>query len=176
MTNITLVAAVDYALAIGRTGINSLPWHLRADMDHFKDLTKGGTVALGRNTFESLPNGFRPLPGRNNWVLTQDPHYHPEHGCWIARGVMPVLIRSEEEEIFAIGGAQIYRLFYEYATRMVLTHVQTTLPEADAFFPELPKEWVQTKLYEHGPDKKNDFRFTIVDYRKPQFTEKAGRP
>jgi dihydrofolate reductase len=163
---LTLIAALDYGLAIGKNG--KLPWRLQADMRHFQETTRGKIVVMGRKTFDSLPERFRPLPDRKNWILTRDERRFSTVDCWVAKTTYPIVRRAQEEEIFVIGGGEVYKTFLPIATRILITHVETRVEGADVFFPELPKEWVQTKLLEHDQDEKNDFRFTIVEYKKPQ--------
>lgn len=159
---VTMVAAIDYGLAIGRAG--KLPWRLAADMEHFKKLTTGKIVVMGRKTYESIPPRFRPLPERENWILSRDQTYEPA-GCTIFRSKEELLLKADEEELFVIGGAEIYTLFFPDANRLVLTHVETHVERADTFFPPVPADWNMTLLKKQGPDSKNQFGFSIVEYR-----------
>ena len=130
------IVAAGVDRAIGRDG--DLPWHLPVDLKHFKELTMGHPVIMGRRTWESLPR--RPLPGRRNIVISSNPEYSAEGA---------ELFTSPEEAIsvcreipFIIGGEQLYRAALPFCTRVYMTEVDTLTPDADAFFPELPDaEW-----------------------------------
>ncbi len=162
--SITLVAAVDVAMAIGRGG--RLPWRLEADMDHFVKLTMGNPVVMGRTTYESIPKKYRPLNGRENWILTKNTNYF-EPRCRIFHDADEVLRAYLGRDIFIAGGGEIYKLFLPHATRIVLTHVETLANGADTFFPEVPKDWSERLLLKHVSDAQNQFPFSIVEYRPP---------
>ena len=136
---LSLIAAVARNRAIGKD--NQLLWHLPEDMQHFRETTRGKPVVMGRKTWESLPEKFRPLPGRQNIVVSRDPAYKA-HGADLAGSLEAALaLASGAEEIFVIGGEQLYRAALPLADRLYLTEVELT-PEADAFFPEVnPAVW-----------------------------------
>nr|AIA16169.1 Dihydrofolate reductase [uncultured bacterium] len=162
--SITLVAAIDQALAIGREGKLLWPRRLQADMDHFVSLTMGHTVAMGRKTYESISRKYRPLEGRDNWILTRDSTYS-QPGCRIFHDVDEVLRAYLGRDLFIAGGGEVYRLFLPHATRLVITHVDTRVEDADTFFPELPtSNWSQRVLFRHNRDERNDFPFSVVEY------------
>ena len=125
---LSIVVAIAEDGAIGRGG--TLPWHLPADLRHFKALTAGAPMVMGRRTFDSLPG---LLPGRRHIVLTRDRH-------WSAPGAEPVatvaeaLDRADGNRLSVIGGAQIYALFEPHADRIEMTHVALS-PDADTFLP-----------------------------------------
>ena len=120
---------------IGRDG--ALPWHLPEDLALFRELTMGGTVVMGRRTWESLPGRFRPLPGRTNVVLTSDPQWSAE-GAQRAGSVAEVLARHES--IWVIGGGAVYAAFLPHADRLVVTDVDA-LVAGDTWAPALDGDW-----------------------------------
>lgn len=134
MTEIVLVAAVAKNRVIGRD--NTLIWNIPADMAHFKALTAGHTVIMGRKTWESLPPRFRPLPGRRNIVISRQADYEAS-GAEVATSLEDALkLAASDETAFVIGGEQIYRLAMPHAHRLEITEVDLE-PEGDAWFPEI---------------------------------------
>lgn len=134
MAEIVLVAAVAQNRVIGRD--NTLIWNIPADMAHFKALTAGQTVLMGRKTWESLPPRFRPLPGRRNLVVSRQAGYDAP-GAEVADSLENALkIARTAETVFIIGGEQIYRLALPLADRLEITEVDLE-PAGDAWFPEI---------------------------------------
>ena len=140
---LSLIAAVARNRAIGKD--NQLLWHLPEDMKHFRETTRGKPVVMGRKTWESLPEKFRPLPGRQNIVVSRDPAYKA-HGADLASSLEGALaLAGGAEEVFVIGGEQLYRAALPLADRLYLTEVELT-PAADAFFPEVdPTRWQEVE-------------------------------
>ncbi len=136
---LSLIAAVARNRAIGKD--NQLLWHLPEDMKHFRETTRGKPVIMGRRTWESLPDAFRPLPGRHNIVVTRDSTYKA-NGADLADSLEAALaLACDAEEVFVIGGEQLYRAALPLADRLYLTKVDIA-PGADAFFPEVdPADW-----------------------------------
>ncbi|WP_027877562.1 dihydrofolate reductase [Meiothermus cerbereus] len=156
---IALVVAMDKNRAIGRAG--ALPWHLPDDLKHFKALTLGKTVLMGRKTFQSIG---RPLPKRRNVVLTKDPSFGAE-GVEVVHSLDDALLL--DEEIMVIGGGEVYALFLPLATHLHLTLVDTAIPDADTFFPEWnPAEWRETHREFHPADERHLFAFSFVDLER----------
>jgi dihydrofolate reductase len=145
---LSLIAAVARNRAIGKD--NQLLWHLPEDMKHFRETTRGKPVVMGRKTWESLPEKFRPLPGRQNIVVSRDPAYKA-HGADLAGSLEGALaLAGGAEEVFVIGGEQLYRAALPFADRLYLTEVELE-PEADAFFPELnPAVWQEVERRASG--------------------------
>ena len=145
---LSLIAAVARNRAIGKD--NQLLWHLPEDMRHFRETTRGKPVVMGRKTWESLPEKFRPLPGRQNIVVSRDPAYKA-HGADLAGSLEGALaLAGGAEEVFVIGGEQLYRAALPFADRLYLTEVELE-PEADAFFPELnPAVWQEVERRTSG--------------------------
>ncbi|SOD14669.1 dihydrofolate reductase [Pedobacter xixiisoli] len=156
MNQITIVVAVSENNAIGKD--NQLLWHLPADLKHFKNKTTGKTIIMGRKTYNSIG---KPLPNRRNIVITR------QRGLQLA-GIEVVNSLEEaisickaDEEVFIIGGAEIYRQALPLVHKIELTRVHQEF-EADAFFPELASEtWKEVWKEDHLPDEKNKFAYTF---------------
>ncbi|TWT21251.1 dihydrofolate reductase [Luteimonas marina] len=159
---ISLIAALDRNRAIGKG--NALPWHLPDDLKHFKALTLGKPVLMGRRTAESLG---RALPGRLNLVLTRRGRV-PFAGMQAVASIEEVLRIVDgqgAEELCVIGGAEIYALALPFAVEMYLTHVDTIVVDADAFFPPFDgSHWLPIARGTHVADAKHAFAFEFVDY------------
>jgi dihydrofolate reductase len=145
MPEIVLIAAVARNRVIGRD--NQLLWHVPEDMAHFKALTQGHTVLMGRKTWESLPARFRPLPGRRNIVVSRQPGYAAP-GAELAPSLdVALALVAEVETVFVIGGADIYRQALALADCLELTELDLE-PEGDARFPEFsPDDWQETAVH-----------------------------
>jgi dihydrofolate reductase len=139
MPEIILIAAVAKNRVIGRD--NQLIWNIPEDMAHFKALTQGHTVLMGRKTWESLPPRFRPLPGRRNIVVSRQADY-PAAGAKVVASLEAGFAQlAPQEKVFVIGGAEIYSQSLPYAGQMELTEVDLE-PEGDAWFPAFAgDEW-----------------------------------
>ena len=161
MQKVSLVAALDSEFAIGKG--NALPWHLPADLQRFKALTLNKTIVMGRKTAESLG---RALPKRRNIVLTRSGAV-PFSGMEAAGSLDAVLdLCRDESELCIIGGGEIYRLALPLVTHLYLTHVDTVVEDADAFFLSFNlKKWQVTPMGKHAVDEKHAFAFEFVDYK-----------
>ena len=161
---LVLIAALDRAHGIGRG--NELPWRLPDDLKRFKALTLGKPVLMGRRTAESLG---RALPGRLNLVLTRN-HRVPFAGMQSVASVEEARFIAELEgvdELCVIGGGEVYALCLPHATRMHLTHVDTVVEGADAFFPQFDAtQWRTTAREAHGADARHAHAFEFVDYER----------
>jgi len=158
-----IVVAYDRTHAIGRSG--ELPWagQLPADMQRFRDITMGDAVIMGRKTFESLPERFRPLPGRQNIVLSLGEV--AGKGFQVARSLDEAYELAESDEIHVIGGAQIYNLALDTADRIYSTEINTTVAGADAYFPYISRnEWTKTESHSFPEDEKNRFSYSFNTY------------
>ena len=157
--HITLIVAMDRRRAIGKDG--AMPWHLSAELRHFKAETMGKSLLMGRKTHVVIG---RPLPGRRNIVISRNPDY-PAPGCELAGSLEEAIEKAQSEEIMVIGGAQIYALALPLASRMLITRVATRIVGADAFFPEFdPDRWRREILAEHSADARNRYAFRIIEY------------
>ncbi len=147
---VSLMVAMDEEQGIGKD--NQLPWHLPGDLKNFKKITMGHHLILGRKTFESIG---RALPGRTMLVLTSAPQEPQENLRFFSSISEATQFAREagEEEVFIIGGANIYHQTLELADRIYLTQVQTIV-DADAFFPKLDRSlWISTEKVLHTEDK-----------------------
>ena len=143
---LSLIAAVARNLAIGKD--NQLLWHLPEDMRHFRETTRGKPVIMGRKTWESLPDAFRPLPGRQNIVVSRTAAYAAPGAAVVTSLDAALALTGEATETFVIGGEQLYRAALAQADRLYLTEVDCT-PDADAFFPAIDAAtWQETERRE----------------------------
>lgn len=168
MSVITLIAGVASDGAIGRN--NELLWRLPEDLAHFKALTLGHPVVMGRKTWDSLPERFRPLPGRRNIVLSR------QAGLLLSGAeVLPSLDAAlqacrEAPRVFVIGGAQIYAAALPLAQALELTEVEAVYPDADAHFPAWDRElFKQVSRESHTGGAGLNFHFTRYERK----TDKA---
>ena len=136
---ISLIWAQAQARVIGADG--ALPWHLPEDLKNFRELTAGSVVVMGRRTWESLPERFRPLPRRRNVVLTTDRSWAAD-GAERVGGVEDVLARTDDGDLWVIGGGRVYAAFLPHADRVVVTDVDTDV-EGDTWAPPLGVEWAR---------------------------------
>lgn len=156
-----VIVAVDESNGIGRNG--DLLCHLPNDLRHFKCLTEGHTVIMGRRTFESLPKGA--LPNRTNMVVTSDkPENFP--ACVVVRSLEEAFEKAPaDKEIFIIGGGQLYRSSLQWANKLYLTRIHHTFADADTFFPDIDfSEWEPTEKEEHEADEKHRYAYTFLTY------------
>ncbi|MBK8658988.1 MAG: dihydrofolate reductase [Bacteroidetes bacterium] len=166
---ISIVVAVSCNHAIGKGG--DLLWHLPKDMKRFKEITYGHHVLMGRKTYESIPEKFRPLPGRVNIVVSRSQSYAAP-GCKVVNTLEEgVLFAQEngEQELMVIGGAEIYKQALGKCNRVYLSLVDAHFAEADAFFPVLEADsWSKVAAEKVIADEKNkyDIDFQILE-RKP---------
>jgi dihydrofolate reductase len=157
---ISIIVAVSEDWGIGKN--NELLWHISEDLKRFKKLTLGHTVIMGKKTWESLP--VRPLPGRKNIVLTDDPLECID--CSVtAYSIDDALSKCEnEDEVFVMGGGSIYRQFLPLADRLYITHVHKKAP-ADAYFPGIdPDTWKVADKEEYSASEKGNIPYTYIIY------------
>jgi dihydrofolate reductase len=154
---ISIIAAMAENRVIGRD--NALPWRLPADLRHFKSLTIGKPIVMGRKTWESLPG---LLPEREHIVITRQPDYRAD-GCSIAHSIEQALVAAGEvDEVMIVGGAELYRQALPLARRIYLTLVKGE-PEGDAWFPEFDvTKWRELERQTHQPDAKNPVAYTFL--------------
>ena len=147
---ISIIVAMGANRVIGHD--NRLPWHLPADLKHFRQITMGKPLLMGRRTWESIG---RPLPGRISIVITRDGGYEAE-GCIVVHSVDAALRAAQgHDELMLIGGEQLYRQLLPQADTLYVTLVDGEFP-GDAFFPELDQsEWREVERRDHAPDEKN---------------------
>ncbi|MEM6396483.1 MAG: dihydrofolate reductase [Bacteroidota bacterium] len=161
---INAIVATDQKGTIGKAG--QIPWYLPADLKYFKRTTIGHPVIMGRKTFDSIG---RPLPKRTNIVLTRDPFFVAT-GTAVVHSIEEALSHpsiSSSEEVFVIGGGEIYRITLDITDRVFLTKVDTNIEDGDAFFPELdPDVWTLAREEKYQADEKNEFDFTFQVWEK----------
>ncbi len=163
MPKISIVAALADDFAIGYK--KKLPWNLPADMKHFKNLTTGHTVVMGKRTFESLPNG--PLPNRTNIVLTTMLSEGVVEGYFEADSLEDALeLCSNAEQVFVIGGAAVYQQCMDSVDSMYLTWVHGDF-KADTYFPEIDfSKWKEVSREDHPADEKNEYPYSFSVYER----------
>jgi len=153
---ISIIVAIAKNRAIGKN--NKLLWYLPNDLKHFKDVTSGHTVIMGRKTFDSVG---KPLPRRRNIVVTrQDISIE---GCEVVQSIEAALaLCAGEDEVFIVGGAEIYRQAIPLTNRIYLTIIDQEF-EGDTFFPELDKaDWQETQRENFEPDDKNKYSYSFI--------------
>ncbi|MBV8060439.1 MAG: dihydrofolate reductase [Alphaproteobacteria bacterium] len=163
--HVALVVARARNGVIGRE--NGLPWRLKADMAHFKTVTMGKPVIMGRNTWGSLPR--KPLPGRLNIVITRNAQYMVD-GAAVATSIDDAIRTAKQHamkdgvnEICIIGGAQIYAAGMPYATKIYLTEVNADI-EGDAHFNvNFENDWAVESKTTNAPDDQNEFEFSFIN-------------
>ncbi len=161
-----IVAVAKKNNGIGKN--NQLLWHLPADMKFFKETTTGFPIITGRKNYESIPEKFRPLPNRENIVITRNPNY-PSDGCFVVSSLESAIEKAKsfnKSKCFIIGGGQIYKEAIEKAmvNEMFVSWVDGDF-EADTFFPLInPENWEKTIKFSSKVDDKNKYPFTIVNY------------
>ena len=158
---VSIIAAMSENRVIGRH--NKLPWHLPADMKHFKRLTMGKPVVMGRKTFESIGG---PLSGRTNIVITRNKQYHTDD-CIIVHSIDEAFdLAKTSNELMVIGGASFYEQALPLADRMYLTLVHTTL-SGDALFPQYKEEdWIVVNRSDHEADDKNSLAYSFIEMQR----------
>jgi len=158
---ITVIAAVAENNALGKE--NQLLWHLPDDFKRFKTLTSGHYIIMGRKTFESFP---KPLPNRTHVIISRQANYQPE-GCIVVNSLeQAIAVCPKTEEVFIIGGGEIYRQSIAVADKLDLTKVHATF-EADTHFPEIDLSQWQLVFEEYHPkDERHDYAFTFQTYSK----------
>jgi len=156
---ISLIAAVAQNRALGKDG--QLLWHLPEDMRYFRETTRGKPVIMGRKTWESLPDVFRPLPGRRNIVISRNPAYDAPGATLAGSLEEAVRLAQDDAEVFVIGGAEIYRQALPLAQRLYLTEVARDF-DADAFFPEFSaSDWTEISRSAAKNGAGLDFTFAV---------------
>ena len=158
---ITLVAAIASNNVIGKE--NSLPWNIPEDLKRFKQMTSGHTILMGRKTFDSIG---RPLPNRQNIVMTKDKNFEKE-GIIVINDFDEALelIKESNEDIFVIGGSKIYELFEPVANSLAITRILKDF-EGDAFFPDINWDLWQIEKEENFFDEKSNIECKLIEYSK----------
>jgi len=162
MKSIHAIVAIDENGAIGRQG--DLLCHLPADMKHFKEVTMGHSIVMGRKTFESFPR--RPLPGRQNIVITRNSAWQYP-GATAVHSVDEAIAAAETTDVFIIGGADVYEQTLPLVDVLHLTVIHARWATADAFFPPLDmSQWVEVSREHHTSDHRNPYEFDFITLKR----------
>ncbi|MFJ7364004.1 dihydrofolate reductase [Peribacillus frigoritolerans] len=159
---ISLMVAMDQNRVIGKN--NKLPWHLPADLQYFKKVTMGHPIVMGRKTFESIG---RVLPGRENVIVTRNQEFKAE-GCVVLHDIAQIKMFADnhDEEVFVIGGAEIFKEILPFTDRLYITEIHETF-EGDTFFPEIDEnEWDVISSNPGEIDEKNRFAHDFIILQK----------
>ena len=161
LPNLSIIAALAENRVIGRD--NQLPWRLPADLAHFKRLTMGKPIIMGRRTWESLPG---LLPHRTHLVVTSDDDYQAP-GAHVVHSINEAIeFAGDAEEMMVVGGARLYAQTIPLATRMYLTYVHQYI-DGDTRFPGFDEaEWVQVSSERHNADDRNPHDYSFVELRR----------
>jgi dihydrofolate reductase len=153
---VSIIVAIGENHAIGKS--NQLLWHMPNDLKHFKDITSGRTIIMGRKTFDSVG---KPLPRRRNIVVTRQDITIP--GCEVVKSIEDGLaLCKDEDEVFIGGGAEIYKLAMHLTDRIYLTIIHKSF-DADTFFPEIDKnEWKEILREDYQADEKNPYPYSFI--------------
>ena len=158
---ISIIVAIAEKNEIGRKG--DLLCHMPNDLKHFKQITSGCTVIMGKRTFFSLPK--HPLPNRRNIVITdiEGEQFEGAEAAYSIEGA--VALADKDKENFIIGGGMVYRQFMPVADKLYITHIHHTWPDADTFFPEIdPAIWKLVSEEKHEADENNPYDYTFAEY------------
>jgi len=160
-SELILIAAVARNGTIGRD--NALPWRLKADLAHFKAVTSGHPIVMGRKTWESLG---RPLPGRRNVVITRNPGYKADGAEVFTDPTAAMAALEDVGQVFVIGGAELYRQMLANSDRLFLTEIQADV-DGDTRFPSIDRGiFEEVRRESHRADADNEFDFDFVEYRR----------
>jgi dihydrofolate reductase len=159
---ISIIVAMDKNGLIGSDG--TLPWHIPADLKYFRETTQGNTVVMGRKTFDSIG---RTLPNRRNIMLSRKQVYSSEyvHNIEVYSRIETILQIAKTEEVFIIGGSEIYSQFLPYANRLYITHIDHEF-DGDTYFPyydESDFEWTSFKQVGIGERSPHSLEFAVYD-------------
>ena len=162
---LSIIVAFGDNYEIGQDG--TMPWHLPEDLKHFKEVTSGATILMGRRTFQSLPG---VLPKRQHIIITADPSFTKDHKRVRISHDLEAELRAaqkSDEEIFIIGGGQIYKQALPFADRLYLTFVHASYPNADTYFPEIDwSQWEEIERSEMMTEEETKTPFEFVNFRR----------
>lgn len=173
--NVNLIWAQAKNGVIGNHG--AMPWHIPEDLAHFRQITQNKPVIMGRKTWDSLPEKFRPLPYRRNIILTRSPKWGVELSNSnslvkiansIETSMSPIIVGREVAEVWVVGGGQIYSQFLRYASRIEITEIQEDI-DGDTKAPELSSAWKEERRVHNLSS--SGIRFDFVTYLKIQAGE-----
>jgi len=159
----SIIVAESINHVIGNQG--KLPWHMPADMKHFRNITMGHHVIMGRKTFESIPHG---LPGRKLIVLSQQANYHAENTTVVPNfeSAFQIAQQAHATEVFIAGGAAIYQEALGWADKIYLTRIEAEIA-GDAFFPALnERDWIKVSSMYHPPDIHHAYGYDFIELKR----------
>ena len=157
---IAIISATSENNVIGKD--NDLPWYLPADLAHFKNLTSGKHIVMGRKTYESVG---RPLPNRTNIVVSRNPDFIAT-GCETASSLSDAIKKTGGKDLFVCGGSEIYKQALEVADIMYLTRIHAVV-EGDTYFPDFDDGlWTIVERKDFLPDEKNKYSYSFITYKR----------
>jgi dihydrofolate reductase len=161
---------ISSIVAVSENGVigaqNDIPWNMPTDMKYFMDTTKGHVIVMGRLNFESL--GGKALPNRTNIIITRNGDYVAPEGCFVVSTLdqaVQLAQEKQEQELFIIGGAQIYALAMPIIHKLYLTRIHATV-QGDVFFPDMGAGWVLSWQDARQADEKNPYDYTFEVYKR----------
>lgn len=165
---VSLIAAVTKNRVIGRN--NDLPWKLPDDMKYFMETTTGHAVIMGRKNFDSLPAKFKPLKDRLNIVLTRNSDLLKNFDVCVVSSIENAFSKApQDEEVFVIGGAEIFEQTLSKADRLYITEIDAVI-EGDVYFPRFDKNnWFEVSRKHHSADERHAYAFDFVVYHRKRF-------
>lgn len=164
--NISIIVAISKNGVIGRN--NKLAWNLPDDMFYFSKMTMGHTVIMGRKNWDSIPNKWRPLPNRKNIIISRNINQNIKNVDITSSIEKAIKIgrENEDEEIFIIGGGEIYKLGFKFVDKLYITEINKNI-EGDTFFPKWNKnKWREISRISHPSDSQHKYDFDYVIYKK----------
>jgi dihydrofolate reductase len=164
---VSLIVAMDKNRGIGKN--NDLMWHLPADMKFFKETTTGHIVVMGRKNYDSIPSKYRPLPNRENVILTRNENFEAEN-CAVYHSLEAAMKAYQDDEriFYIIGGGQIYQaaMDLDVLDEMLITQVEEDY-DADTFFPNFEEtHWVKEEVFSFAKDERNEASFKVFKYKR----------
>lgn len=164
MSRISIIAAASENMVIGKN--NDLPWHLPSDLKYFNRITKGNMVIMGSKCWESIPAKYRPLPSRDNIVVSRNVNYEADGAITVNNLEMLLRVLKtgyNNKEVFVIGGSQIYKDAFKYAERLYLTRIHAEV-EGDTYLVGFnPQEWLLSHREEKISENGYEFTFEVYD-------------
>lgn len=163
MNNLTIIVAIGQDYAIGREG--GLAFYISDDLRHFRALTMGHPIIMGRRTFESLPKGA--LPGRRNIVITRNAEFAAANVETAPSLEAAIAMTADAEQAFIIGGGSVYAQAMPIANTLEITHIEATDPQADTYFPVIdPQQWELVSETEPTADSRSGLTYRFATYRR----------
>ena len=164
MSKISIIVAATKNMVIGKD--NDLTWNIQTDLKNFKKITQNHFVIMGRKCWESIPEKFRPLPNRDNIVITRDLEYEAK-GAAVVNDLETLLKvfknDGEDVEVFVIGGSQIYKEAFKFADKLYLTQITTEI-EGDTYLEGyIPKDWSLIETSDYITENDVEYRFMVFD-------------